>query len=253
MKYKNFYTDHQTLLFQAAFLNGQAAINAWNQWKILLEQDRLDAEMFSILPFVNEKLADCKIEHNFSDKLKGLSKKIWCENEYLIDKIKTILRALQSVNISTFIPNDIALLFRFYQNNHSRPLNSLDLLIHEKDIKKATEELEKLGWKRKLDLSEKSPFVLLDNPFIAFEDNSKYKVNLRWRLPQKYFSNQSVDNLWSDADLIQIDGLPVYTFNQTDCVLYLATCKTLKSPVVPLIFVADALAILKQNNPVNPV
>src|SRR5262245_47798267 len=87
-------TPHQELLLGAALLNGDEALEAWEEWKVGVDVDTLDWGSQRLLPRLYKNLHLHGIDEPLVAKFKGYHRRTWCENQLRFHRLAPSVRAL---------------------------------------------------------------------------------------------------------------------------------------------------------------
>jgi hypothetical protein len=145
-KQASYLNKEQKLLLKACFLSGENALNAWKEWRKLVNlQDSYDYSM-TWLNLLYSNLTAHQVEDLEMKRLKGIYKKTWYINKLKLKEIKPIIKTLQGNNIPVIIFGNLALASNIYQHQGNFLINNYTLFISAKNNLLAIKSLKELGW-----------------------------------------------------------------------------------------------------------
>jgi hypothetical protein len=239
-------TREQELLLRAALLQGKAATDAWNAWKLTVDIAQIDQGSYRLLPLLYKNLRDHGIEDPWGDTLKGVYRSTWYKNQLLFHHMIHLLRSFHYAGIPTMILKGAALTVRYYHDVGLRPMNDFDILVHTDQAADAIDLLMGLGWrpKRKLLQVVSDNFISLWNAQ-GFRDNSGRECDLHWHVLKECCQEHADDDFWDGAISVTSHDVHTYALNSTDQLLHVCIHGLSWNPVPPLRWVADAMTIIK--------
>ncbi len=234
-------TRQQELLLRAALLRGKDAIEAWHEWKAIVEIDKLDLGSHRLLPQLYRNLDIQGVKDPLMQKFKGVYRHTWYKNRVLIQHVAALLRSLHHHGIEVLILKGLALVTLYYKDYGLRPMKDCDILVHREQVPSAIDVLKKLGWTPKF----KSPEALI--PFrhaSEFKDLAGRQLDLHWNVFWEYCQANADDDFWDGALLTKIDDVPTYALNPTDQLLHVCAHGAVWNVVPPFRWAADAMMIM---------
>ncbi len=143
---------------------------------------------------------------------------------HLIQSLAGAMHALSEAGIPAITYKGPVLANEAYDNPSLRVFDDLDIIVHKKDLRRAKQVLENLGYREILKLSdnlENSQFRPARAYVLQHQDNT-HNIDLTDRLTNNYLSFELPDkNLWGDKQSIEIDGHTVQTMSNECLILYL--------------------------------
>jgi len=238
-----YLSREQKLLLQAAGLQGQAGINAWEEWQDLVDIEDLDPASNALLCQLYRNLVANQVQHRHLAKLKGIYKRNWYSNQLQWQKLQSIIAALSSKQIEAMVLDEIALTEQYDRDRGSRPLHQINLLIQPEQLELAIAILEQLGWKS---TSEKTSSTDL---WLRFEDNAGTRLCLWGNLfHDSLFPAVCVaKQLGKDAVPCDIGG-GTTSLSPSNSLLRLSTRIFQRDSHVQLIPLLDAMTVCKHES-----
>ncbi len=237
-------TREETLLLQAALLQGRRAIEAWNEWKADVDIDRLDHGSYRLLPQVYRNLHSQNLHDPWMERLKGVYRKTWYQNRLLFEGIGSVLRLLESRGVETLILRGAALLLHYSRDCGLRPMNDVDILVQRETSQKAIALVTNLGSKPRFRLPE-TTLPAPEASSCAFEGGGGLRFNLHWRLQLGCEPPRADSDFWRDARPVDIQGVSTSALSPTDQLLCVCVQGARWNPVPPFRWAADAVMILR--------
>lgn len=235
-------TQDQELLLRAALLEGELALEAWNEWKRTVNIEVMDYGSHRMIPQLYRNLQRHGVKDPLMERLKGVYRYYLYKNEILMHRIGPLLAAFEDAGIKTMVLKGAALIPLYYKESGLRPMLDVDVLVHTRQAGQAMELLARLGWKS---IYYERPQVCI--PILhstAFEDDGKRHADLHWHLLWECFNANDDDDYWENAIPIQIGGVETLALNPTDQLLHTCWHGVRWNEVPPIRWIADAMAIL---------
>src|SRR3972149_871099 len=246
MRGNMFPTREQELLLRAALLQGESALQAWQNWKVHvnLEQE-LDMGSYRLLPLVYHNFRTPAVDDPWMSKLRGIYRKEWYKNQMLFHTIAEVLRLLHAAGIETMILKGAPLTLLYYQDYGLRPMRDFDVLVPTVKRGAAIEVLTQAGWNPLLRPLEKLTDAVLDARHAwGFENAHQRQFDLHWHVLIQCLYPNSDDDFWAGAIPVQVADVPTRALNPTDQLLHVCVHGAAWNPVPPLRWIADAMVIL---------
>jgi len=87
-------------------------------------------------------------------KLKGIYRQAWSKNQTLFHEMAGVIGHLQNAASRQCCSKGLSLSLLYYKNNGARPMADIDVLIPLKQIRPATDLLQKAGWTSTVPLTD---------------------------------------------------------------------------------------------------
>lgn len=235
-------TRDQELLLRAALLQGDQALESWNEWRRSVNLDVIDYGSHRMVPQLYRNLQRHGVKDPLMDRLKGVYRYYLYKNEILMHRIGALLAAFEKAGIETMVLKGAALIPLYYRESGLRPMLDADVLVHAHQAEQAMEVLAGLQWQS---LRYRQPKLRI--PIVhstPFEDNGGRQVDLHWHLFWECFNASDDDDYWKKAIPIQIGGVQTLALNPTNQLLHTCWHGARWNEVPPIRWVADAMAIL---------
>jgi hypothetical protein len=235
-------TRDQELLLRAALMQGQVALESWNEWRRNVNIDVIDYGSHRMIPQLYRNLQRHGVKDPLMDRFKGVYRYYLYKNEILMHRIGTLLAAFEEAGIKTIVLKGTALIQLYYRESGLRPMLDADVLVHAQQAEQAMELLTRLQWKP---VRHKQPQVRIPiQHSTPFEDDGGRQVDLHWHLFWECFNASDDDDYWENTIPIRIGKVQTLALNPTDQLLHTCWHGARWNEVPPIRWVADAMAIL---------
>lgn len=232
----------QELLLRAALLQGDRALESWNEWRRSVNIDVIDYGSHRMVPQLYRNLQRHGVKDPLMDRLKGVYRYYLYKNEILMHRIGSLLAAFKDAGIETMVLKGAALIQLYYRESGLRPMLDADVLVHAHQAEQAMDVLARLQWQ-----PLRYPQPRMRIPIVhstPFEDNGRRQVDLHWHLFWECFNASDDDDYWKDSIPIQIGGVQTLALNPTNQLLHTCWHGARWNEVPPIRWVADAMSIL---------
>ena len=237
-----FATREQELLLQAALLEGEDAISAWQQWKSIVDlEGHHDNGSYRLLPLLYKNLQRYGVEDPFMQRLKGVYRLEWSKNQRLFYEMNKVLQYLHDAGIQTMILKGVALIVLHYKNYAVRPMADIDILVPTSQALSTINLLNKAGWIQTTNLIDEH---LCYRHSMQFKDQSGKELDLHWHLLYESCQEDSDTLFWDGAVPVRINDVSTYALNPTDTLFHVIIHGIRWNLEPPIRWIADAMSII---------
>jgi hypothetical protein len=233
----------QELLLRAALLKGDAALQAWRDWRARADPDRLDLGSFRLLPLLYRNLRGHGPQDPLIEKFKGIYRLTWYKNHLLFHRMAPLLRLFQNEGIETMLLKGAALILFYYKDYGARPMDDFDILVHPEQVPAAINLLKGLGWKIPFG-GQKRLYENNMTNVIAFQHPSNGKLDLHWHVLWECCGGEADQDFWNGAVSINFGDIPTSVLNPADQLLHVCVHGARWNPLPPLRWIADAMFVI---------
>ena len=238
-------TRQQELLLQAALLQGNSALDAWQKWKSTVDFDLLDQGSHRLLPLLYRNMRTHNMIDPLMNILKGVYRSTWYKNQLIFYNMATLLRYFHEAGIKTMILKGAALTLLYYKDYALRPMQDFDVMVPSENILDAINLLQDLRWTPITgSLEELVDVYLFSRHAYSFINAAGRECDLHWHLLYECLDNNADDDFWSGAISTIINNVPTYALNSADQLFHVCVHGVRWNYVPPLRWVADAMMIL---------
>lgn len=239
-------TAQQELLLRAALLQGDAALESWQEWLSVADLDRLDQGSFGMLPLLHENLRCHGVDHPLMDRFKGIHRLTWYKNRLLFHGTAAALSALDRAGIPHLLLKGAALALLHYPDLGLRPMSDVDILVPHQQATEAMAALIGSGWIPTGNspdlLSEKNVSVMTQH---NFTNSAQQNLDLHWHvLLSERHSDDVNDALWRAAVPTTLHNVPTLALHPTDLLLHVCEHGVKWNPMPAFRWAADVVTIV---------
>jgi hypothetical protein len=235
-------TRDQELILRAALMQGQPALESWNDWRRSVDIDVVDYGSHRMIPQLYRNLQRHGVKDPLMDRLKGVYRYYLYKNEILLHRVGTLLAAFEHTGIKTIVLKGAALIQLYYRESGLRPMLDADVLVHTHQAELAMEVLSRLRWKPLRHPRPQTRIPIIHST--PFEDDGGRQLDLHWHLFWECFHANDDEDYWQSAMPIKIGGAQTLALSPTDQLLHTCWHGARWNEVPPIRWVADAMAIL---------
>ncbi len=242
-----FVTREQELLLQAALLKGSNAIKAWEKWKSITDfEGYMDRGSFRLLPLLYKNLQHHGVRDPLiMNRLKGVYRLVWYENQKLFHDMSEILRYLHDAGIKTMILKGAALSLLYYKNYGVRPTAYIDILVPTLQASLTIGLLKRAGWIPVTGSIEKDLRYRHSTPF---KNQSGNEFDLHWHPLFESCREDSDRDFWESAVPTSMFDVPTFALNPADTLLHVIIHGVRWNPEPPILWIADAMTIINSSD-----
>jgi hypothetical protein len=237
----NLAAPHQELLLRASLLSGKESINAFREWQDSDDWEQcLEPGSFRLLPLLYINMQKQGVDDPVMGKLKGIYRQAWSKNQTLFHEMAGVIAHLQNAGIKTMLLKGASLSLLYYKNNGARPMADIDVLIPLKQIRPATDLLQKAGWTSPLPLTD------LDVSYghaIGLMNSRGKEFDLHWR-PFNGCRDEYEKDFWDSALPVKLANVNSLAPNPTDMLFHVIIHGVVWNPVPPIRWIADAVTLI---------
>jgi hypothetical protein len=236
-------SDEQELLLRAALLPGAAALEAWRALRPRLDPGRLDHASRQLLPLLGGTLHRHGIEDPLTADFAEAHRSTESRNRTLFDAGRRLLLALLDAGIDTLVLKGGALVAGYYRDLGLRPMRDLDVVVPTARAEAAIEILRRVGWAPKT--ATITPAFIRMQHAHPFADDRGHQCDLHWHIYWECCDPRADDELWAASVPLEFEGVPTRMLGPADQLLHLCVHGSRRARRPGLLWVPDALAILR--------
>lgn len=259
-------TREQALLLRASLLKGDAALEAFREWKSRVRLDRVDPGSYRLFPLLYANLKSTGVDDPLTNIFEWVYHTTRNNNGILLSNMSQLLREFSSARIQFMLLKGAALILMYYKDSGLRPMMDVDILVRTREARDAIELVTRLGWNSSITpLKGFSRINLLSSlgwrpKQRALEDFSKeffsvrhgqdfvhpdsFTIDLHWHVLHGYNGVNADSFFWEGASKTELDGLPVAVLSPTDQLLHVCSHGVSWNHIPPVRWVADAVMIV---------
>ena len=229
-------------LLRAALLDSDLARQAWDRWR-LATGGFPDAAQRRLLPLVEWNLRRSSGVDAVPEE-PGFVELAPIQAEALAEAGRSALAALANAGLKPLVIKGFALAHLYYPHPALRRMADIDLLVRPKELERAGEALETVGWK----LDEPEPQSrLLHLHGIAYRRADSPEIDLHFRALEESAAPDVDQGFISRAIPASIGGVTTWTLTPPDHLFCVCIHGLRWNAVAPIHWVADAAMILRRS------
>ncbi|NOY98889.1 MAG: nucleotidyltransferase family protein [Chloroflexi bacterium] len=235
-------TPDQTLLLRAALLKGQRAVDAWEQWREVVDFRDIDYGSQRLLPLLYRNLLDQGVRSSLMARYKGIYRHFWLSNHFLFYHTKPVLSALHEAGIGALLFKGAGLVVAGNLDYALRPMDDIDFLVREENAQTAIDIIRKLGWQPKAEhAADFNPTAHA----VMYHDGKGHYIDLHWYSLTQALTGKHEAGYWERSLDAKIDGIPVRCMGMTDQLIHTCVHGIRWNPIAPIRWIADAAVIFE--------
>ncbi len=216
----NWLNPAQLALLRAASLDGDEALEAWQEWLRRQNIQTVDPGSFAILPKLFRNLRRLGVDHPLIPRLRGIYKYTWSRNQAARRDLKHAIQLMDRAGIQAIVLKGVPLLLYYYRDFGARPMSDIDLLVAPEQLEAAADVLRKAGWKAERPFPPPPLRPYLHG--VPFGHPKFRHVDLHWRPFTEDCPSEADTKFRSRVIECDVDGVSVRMPDTTD--LLILTC-----------------------------
>ncbi len=236
-------------LLRAAVLPPAPAADAWRALRPELVLDDLwDAEIHRLLPQVHANLRAAGVDDPDLQRLKGLRRRTWYDNQITLRKVRPALDVLAAEGIPVLFLKGVPLGLLHYGDLGLRPMADVDVLVPWADAPRALEALHATGWADVGGRSTADLFRRFHGSGLVHPDGGSLDVHWHLGTPLLLPDDEatSTDDFWAAAIpfVAAEQGIDGVTLCPTDMLLHVIAHGLWAGSASTVRWVADARVVI---------
>lgn len=214
-------TSLRESLFLAAFLEGDAALEAWEKWLSQVNmQDYPDWGSFRLLPQLYRNMLELGVDDPVMMKLKGIVRRNWFENQRYLSNIEPLLHDLHEPGGECMLLDGPALVLTCGLDYALAKPAVLPIMVRVDRADEVMDTLLNLGWRAKGWL----PHAYIESYLAAgwthtFVDSKDRQIQLAWRLLPANRHRAADAAAWNGASSTSVRDTPVTLLDPAEHIL----------------------------------
>jgi hypothetical protein len=245
-------TKQEELLLQAALLQGDRAIQAWEEWISSVDIDQLDRSSRKLLPLLYHNLHLIGITHPSMVFLKSVKRYTWYKNQILFVFLERQLQEFRKAGIKTMLLKGDAMTAVYYKDYSLRPMEDLDIMVPYEQASKAIAVLRESDWKSVSVISNKLISKLIKYKHAEhFKLGSDTYLDLHWHLLPHCLEPNADEDYWNNACQVTVGTENSWTLNPTDQLLHICAHGLVWEQPHTIRWTADAMTVIRQSDEID--
>lgn len=238
-------TTQQERLLKAALLQGNEAVSSWKNWRSELDFETIDPGSYRLLPLLYYNLTKLGIKDPLLNRLKGIYRRSWYENQMLSQKAIRLLQMFSTAGIKTIVLKGVALINAYYRDYGLRPMSDIDILVPTQQAAESVKIMTKSGWEPAY-RSPENIIPIIHSCDFKNPDDSQH-LDLHWHLFIECCQPEADNDFWDAAQEIKIRNISTQVLNPADQLLHTIIHGMKWSIIPPFRWVADAYTIINSS------
>jgi hypothetical protein len=124
-------------------------VDVEESWRDLqpLDLETLEPGTFALLPLVYRRLDDAGVRESRLSRLAGIYRSNWVKNQLQLERLPSLLGALQDAGVEPLLVGGAAVATRYYAQLGLRPILQLEILVSPSAGADAAAAISKAGWR----------------------------------------------------------------------------------------------------------
>lgn len=232
-------------LLRVALGRGEEVRTAWARWREAHDLDAIDPASYRLLPLVFLGLQRESLGNDpWAGRLRGVYRKTWTQNRFLLHRAAPVIRALTAAGIPTLILKGAALAVRHYRSLAVRPMNDVDVLVPTDRGAEARQIVAREGLE---------PLSELPETFLPLLHGQGYRLpgggdlDLHWHALHDCRRHDHDDTLWHRSLAADLGVFEARVLDDTDQLLVVCSHGARWAEHPPIHWIADAVTLLRSN------
>jgi len=224
--------------------DGEAAKNAWDQWRTQVDLDAVDHSSAQLLSLAYRNLARLGVRDGTHEKLKLHYMVTWAKNQKTFRLLSETLQLLHTRQIETLVLKGAALVPLYYGDEGARGMSDFDVLVPERQFHEACSVLQEARWRPLY--YDPQYFDTRFEHAIAFLNEEGSSVDLHCHVLIESCERGADDSFWAASQPLEVLGTETQTLCDTDHLVQACAHGLVWVKFPPVRWVADALTILQE-------
>jgi hypothetical protein len=139
-------TASQQLLLRAIVLDGDRAVQAWQEWCASNDVQSADDGSRALFPRLFKEADRLGVDAEHRGVLRTYYSVHWAQNQKAIARLSAALEVLEKAGVPVIALKGAPLLLFYYGNAGVRVMADIDVLIQERDLARASDVLRAHDW-----------------------------------------------------------------------------------------------------------
>ena len=256
----------QELLLGACLLKGDAALDAYREWKTSVDLDNVDPGSYRLFPLLYVNLKSHGLKDPMMNIFKWVYTKTRTNNEILLRNLAPLLEEFNKRGIEVILLKGAGLILSCYRDCGLRPMVDADLLVPTGKTGDAIKLITGLGWDssitplkgfKDMKLLSRLGWTPGDRKLEDFTDEyfcvrhgqdftnpEKFTIDLHWHVLHGYNEPDADTDFWQRARSVSIEGAHAQVLDPAGFLLHVCSHGARWDALPPIRWVADAARIV---------
>lgn len=238
---------HDALILQAALLDGDRALDAWQAWLQAVDQSKIDFTQLRLIPLLHHNLRRLGVAEEKLASYRNDTLVFWIRNQQLFKFACTEIQNLSQAHIETLTLKGVPLANLYYPTPGLRPMSDVDLFVQPEQAVDAISYYIERDWSCSdafvLNLNNLEQLVAVRNGLNMRDPASGQEIDLHWKLLKNSLTD--IDPLWSKSVCFDLHGQTLRTLCPSDQLLHACAQAADWNVVRPIRWIPDASMIVR--------
>lgn len=236
-------------LLRAALLDGDAAIAAFHEWRLLYDfEGQHEGGRFRMLPLLHANMSRLELDDPVMARLRGVHLHSWAEGQRRHHSAAKVITLLQGEDIPVMLSKGMALAQDYYPTPALRPMHDIDILVPRRLGEDALRLLSREGWHHsspELAAGGDAALVfMLRQPGVNLRRVGGNDVDLHWNPLHEVSHPFLADWFWHGAESVSFGGVSALRPLPGPLLFHVVSHGLRPNALSPLRWVADAAMVL---------
>lgn len=236
-------TGAQLQLLDAALLSGDAARAAFRTWRASVRlEEEFGWTILRLLPLVHHTLVQAGEDDPLMGRFKGVCRLTWYETQRLLQRVRPVMAALVDAGVPVLMLKGAPMVLSYYRTQALRPMNDVDICVHEPDLQRAMAILAAAGWQ------STQHFDLDHQRFrhaLQYRHPDGGELDLHWRVMYETLLPETATWGWDDTEPLDFLGVPVRQLRPGSMLLHHVVHGVRWNDETPVRWIPDAVTVLR--------
>ena len=239
--------EFEVLLLRAGLCEMPQAVDAWKNFCERIDDfEDLPEGCFRLLPLVAGRLQDCTKTLPHLQRIHGVLRYAWAQNQCLLGNLTPHLLAMQEAGIDFLFLKGASLAEIYRERRSVRPMADLDILIHPEDVVRTVELLRQRGCTTPTTVSlETLADLIRFRHELTMTTATGGQVDIHWHLVSDARHPEVQEQFWSDAIPCRLGRISAKSLDRTDQMLHACLHGAVWNEVSPVRWLADCVMLMR--------
>jgi len=236
----------QKLLLQAALLERESALPAFNGWLKRASRACIDAASWRLLPLLAENLKRLgQAPPPLLQRIESIHRYIWLRNMVHLNRARQAVQMIESQGVRTLLLKGAPLVHLHYKDPGLRSMEDFDVLIPTDKAWDTIQFLLRKRWRESFIQSKLDREWVANHHSLNFVGPDDTRLDLHWHIFPERVQPGNDDAFWNHAQPLEFNGAATLALSPTDELLAACLHGIRWERVPPIRWIADAHVILR--------
>jgi hypothetical protein len=235
----------QRLLLRAAFMPGNAGVEAWEMWKTRVNMDdHLDLGSFRLLPQLYRNLQKHGVDDPLMMKFRGIARHTWYKNQRFFRSVLPLVHSLHEVGVESLLLDGPAIALQYLSDYVLDEGTDLAILVRPDQAATAIRQLQLSGCAPESKMSAGlEPHLGVGYTYFSQNETGR-RIGFYWHVLPRCCWVEVDDDFWTGAVGTNIYDVPLHTLNPADQILHCCVSDGSSSETSLFVRAIDVMLVL---------